>query len=488
MPLYSKLYIAWFMMLLSVGVSVSIRVSAQEQPAQGIAQPQKKTQKIVESEIKKNQASNQASNQANNQLSWRQFPEVKILLDQGKIQEAIQLLTTYQVQHENDPDYFNILGVLHLKNKNYTQAASAFERVVLLQTDNAGAWLDLAIANSEAGNFDLAISYFDYIQASLSPPPKVQTVINSYQQRIKRAKRLVAPWQHSAEMMLGYDTNANSGLLNNQIRVTYQGTEIDLELDKNYQPRADGYKQLNVNTRYQGNWSGKRLDFYLGAQQKTFFKEHQYSFLDVSSNVSLQKVTNYGDYGMAIGAQQFILANKALLNNYTMTFNAEHNFGECRMNYAIEAEARRYKHAITLNGNAIWLQLANTCVFPGLIVPIQTNIVLKKGRDHPEGFRPGGETDRSELMARLSANVYKQIRLDFSVNLSKAKDSEGYSVLLDNNAIRETLRRNVRLQINMPLFEDGVMTLGVEKNVMQSNLSLFRQKGQVINIGYQKRF
>jgi hypothetical protein len=32
------------------------------------------------------------------------------------------------------------------------------------------------------------------------------------------------------------------------------------------------------------------------------------------------------------------------------------------------------------------------------------------------------------------------------------------------------------------------MTLGVEKNVMQSNLSLFRQKGQVINIGYQKRF
>jgi tetratricopeptide (TPR) repeat protein len=470
MNICSRFFISGLLMLLS------ICVNAQEQMAD-------------EKQTQKKEPSTQATNEhKNEQLSWQQFPEVKNLLELGKIQEGILLLVSYQPQHENDPNYFNILGVLYLKNKNYPQAASAFERVVLLQSDNAGAWLDLAISHSEAGNFDAAISYFDYIQASLSPPPKVQTLINSYQQRIKRAKRLLAPWQHSAEMTIGYDTNANSGLLNNQIRVTYQGTEIDLELDKNYQPRADGYKQLIINTRYQGNWSGKKVDFYLGAQQRTFFKEHQYSFIDLNSNVSLQKTTSYGDVGITAGAQQFILANKALLNNYTVAFNLERNLGQCRMNSAIETEARRYKHAISLNGNALWLQLANTCVFSNLVMPIQTNIVLRKGTDRPEGFRAGGKTNRTELMARLSANVYKQVRLDFSVNLAKAKDSEGYSVLLDNNAIRETLRRNMRLQFNMPLFEDDMVTLGIEKNGIQSNLSLFRQKGQVINIGYQKRF
>ena len=488
MTLHTRIILYCFMMLQSISISAQSQI-LQEQKNLGKNEKKVETLNVQASSVQASEnVSFQQNTQENNQLSWKQYPEVKALLDQGKIQEAIVLMGSYQTRHENDPDYFNILGVLHLKNKNYAQAASAFERVVLLQSDNAGAWLDLAISNSEAGNFDAAISYFEYIEASLKPPPKVQQLISSYQQRIKRAKKLLAPWQHSAEMILGYDTNANSGLLNNQIRVTYQGTVIDLDLDKDYKPRADAYKQIILNTRYQGNWTGKRVDFYLGAQQRAFFKEHQFSFIDLNSNLNLQKITNYGDYGVVLGAQQFILANKALLNNYTLAFNAEHNVGQCRMNYALEAEARRYKRATSLNGNALWLQVANTCVLPNVIVPIQAHIVLKRGSDKPEGFRAGGKTDRAELMARLSANVYKQIRLDLSFNLSKAKDSEGYSVLLENNAIRETLRRNIRLQFNMPLYEDGMMTLGIEKNVIQSNLSLFRQKGQVFNIGYQKRF
>ena len=105
------------------------------------------------------------------------------------------------------PEFDYLLGVAALDSGKLEEAIIAFERVLALIPNHAGAQMDLARAYYAAGSFDLAEGAFVKLRES-NPPPAAQQAINRYLEAIQSRKRQTqAGWSGFGELGLGYDTN-----------------------------------------------------------------------------------------------------------------------------------------------------------------------------------------------------------------------------------------------------------------------------------------
>src|SRR4029079_17875197 len=90
------------------------------------------------------------------------------------------------------------------------EAIIAFERVLALIPNHAGAQMDLARAYYATGSFDLAEAAFLKLQAS-NPPPAAQEAIRRYLDALQaRKKQLQAGWTGFGELGWGYDSNISA--------------------------------------------------------------------------------------------------------------------------------------------------------------------------------------------------------------------------------------------------------------------------------------
>ncbi len=130
----------------------------------------------------------------------------KLLLENNPKQAYMELIKL-EGQLAGKADYDYLLGVAALDSGKIDDAIVAFERVLAVNPNHAGAQMDLARAYFMAGSFDLAESAFRQLAAS-NPPPVAQQTINRYLEAIQARKRqTTAGWSGWAELGLGYDDN-----------------------------------------------------------------------------------------------------------------------------------------------------------------------------------------------------------------------------------------------------------------------------------------
>lgn len=422
------------------------------------------------------------------QVDVAAFPDVKALLDQTRVADAILALESKQPQHENNPRFFNLLGVLYLQQKQFASAAAAFERVVLIQSDNAGAWLDLAIANAEAGEFTQANQYFDYIEASHRPSAQILRMIATYRARMQKQIDDHKPWRNQFEYFVGRDTNANSGLLVSHITVTFEGKSIDLLLDEQYKAHPDTFRQVSNRSHFQSRLLGQNFGFDLSLTNRSFTKEHVYSYTDASLGMTLGHNFDGFDAGIAGSVEHFIWGNRSLLNNSETSLFVEKNFGPCQLSYVLDYESRRYVSTANLNARSLWSNIAGSCQRHMGAYQWEAAVVARRANDKPVVFRAGGATSRQENILRLSLKTPSALRADLSFSFGRAADEEGYSALLENNARRVVQRRNYRFQLSYPLWKDWLAFAAYEDNRNDSNLVLFRQRGRNISAGVRLNY
>ena len=426
--------------------------------------------------------------QALAKLNVDAFPEVKKLLEQNQFQAAIALLDQLLPQYENDASYFNLLGVLHLHQKSFHNAASAFERVVLIQSDNAGAWLDLAIANAEAGNYVIARQYFDYIETTLQPPPAVAAIIAQTRARIRARENLARHWSGKFDAQLGIDSNANSGLLDKNIAVTFQGGRLEIPIDSAYAARPDSFRHVTLQSNYQTMLGGEQFFWNANAVSHHFTNEHHFSSYDFSTNASLVHRTKALDFGVAVNAEHFVLGKRSLLNNQNFSVFFERSWEDCQANLVFEHEWRRYRANHILDGDTIWKNLAYSCAAHTRWGAFQNTVVVRHGTDRPLRSRPGGKASRRELIVKTAWRSQRAFRIELSAHLAQAQDAEGYSPLLENNAARYVFRRGYQAQMQIPTAERWSLVVNWSRNASVSNLALFRQRGSSFSLGLQKQF
>jgi len=129
------------------------------------------------------------------------------LLNESNPKQAYMELIALEGQLAGNIDFDYLLGVAALDSGKIDDAIIAFERVLAVNPNHAGAQMDLARAYFVAGSFDLAEAVFRQLAQS-NPPTVAQQTINRYLEAIQARKRQTTPgWSGYAELGLGYDDN-----------------------------------------------------------------------------------------------------------------------------------------------------------------------------------------------------------------------------------------------------------------------------------------
>jgi tetratricopeptide (TPR) repeat protein len=131
----------------------------------------------------------------------------KAALAAGDARRAYGELAPLQDRLSGQPEYDYLLGVASLDSGRIDEAIIAFERVLALMPNHAGAQMDIARAYYAAGSFDLAEAAFLKLRAS-NPPPAAQQAISRYLEAIdSRKAQTRAGWTGFGELGIGYDSN-----------------------------------------------------------------------------------------------------------------------------------------------------------------------------------------------------------------------------------------------------------------------------------------
>jgi tetratricopeptide (TPR) repeat protein len=133
--------------------------------------------------------------------------KARALIASGNAREAFAELSRLQGQLGGTPEFDYLLGVAALDSGRNDEAIIAFERVLALMPNHAGAQMDLARAYYASGSIDLAEAAFVKLRAS-NPPPAAQQAIARYLEAIHQRKReSQAGWLIHSELGTGYDSN-----------------------------------------------------------------------------------------------------------------------------------------------------------------------------------------------------------------------------------------------------------------------------------------
>lgn len=129
------------------------------------------------------------------------------LLATGNAKQAYAELQAVADKLAGNIEFDYLLGVAALDSGKIDEAVIAFERVLAINPNHAGAKLDLARAYFTSGAFDLAEATFENLKLS-NPPPLALQSINRYLAAIQERKKVTRSGLTGyGELSLGYDSN-----------------------------------------------------------------------------------------------------------------------------------------------------------------------------------------------------------------------------------------------------------------------------------------
>lgn len=159
------------------------------------------------------------------------------LMDEGKPAQAFALLEPLESAHAGEVKFDYLFGIAALDSGHPDRATIAFERVLAVDPNFAGARLDLARAYFAMGSDDLAKSELDTVMQS-NPPENVRAIVARYNAAIEARKSKLQP------TLVGY-VEAGGGTDSNISAVTsnFTGGVLQAYNIPNVQPTGNSIKR-----------------------------------------------------------------------------------------------------------------------------------------------------------------------------------------------------------------------------------------------------
>jgi len=132
------------------------------------------------------------------------------MIRDGRALDAFDLLSPYEFEYAGEVEFDYLLGLALLDSGEPGKSVFAFQRVLAVDPNFAGARLELARAYFDVSQFDLAQGEFITLQ-NQSPPANVQLVIAEYLAAIQNRKLSKKEGLSGfVQFGLGSDSNANN--------------------------------------------------------------------------------------------------------------------------------------------------------------------------------------------------------------------------------------------------------------------------------------
>lgn len=169
-----------------------------------------------------------------------ELSQADALVKAGKPAEAYALLAPLEDKYAGDPQFDYLLGIAALDSGKADKATLAFERVLAVSPNFAGARLDMARAYFQLGDFPRAKAEFEAVQLQ-GPPPAAQATIQRYLELIaQREKAQRTRFTAFAEFTLGRDDNVNNSTSTALVGIPALGN-VQFTLASTNVQRADNY-------------------------------------------------------------------------------------------------------------------------------------------------------------------------------------------------------------------------------------------------------
>ena len=405
-------------------------------------------------------------------------------------------------------------GVQALEERRFSEARVAFLQAISADPTFAGAWLDLAIAAEAEGDSVQAEEFLTILEARFNLPPAIARGVASLRSRIQAERVLPGAdwrWRALAQAGGGHDTNANAGLALKDLTLTLPGGGVALPLSASQQPRADYYALSSLSADGWRKLGDGQLEVSGSVRARANADVHDFDTAEIHAGVAYVSAAPpfnglagralTGPWRVGMNAQQLRLGGNPLLNG--VGFSALHAWKHlsCGPQAGLELDFRHFPVAPNLDSRLVWLSAGGACDSPWLGSNGRLGVQLRTGREMARGNyfsdrgRPGGDTRHTELTLshRWSwAGRNGTHRLEAQAQWAHARDTEGYSPLLADNARRRLTRATGAVAYTLPLQpsvadnDAWLATLALQTFEQRSNLELFRLKGTLLQLTVQR--
>ena len=342
------------------------------------------------------------------------------LMKQGKAAEAYSLLEPFEFEQSGNIKFDYLLGIAALDSGKPDKATIAFERVLAVDPNFAGARIDMGRAYFALGDFTRAKTEFETVLTQ-NPPPAARATIDKYMVAIEKqesAKKTKGTGY--IEASVGHDSNVNYATSQSQIGVPALGNLI-FTLNPTGVKSPDDYLgfALGGEVNHQVN---PTLGLYAGAdvhsRSNSTQSQFNYNSFDARAGVALGEGANVVRLGVLGGRYELDGRN----NRDTDGVNAEwrHLINPANQLSAFGQYARfRFEPTISVNNfdqstyGANWLHIINDgkgLVSASLFTGDERAPLRADGGKRFNGLRLGGQVqlnEKTELFAGLGAQFSK---------------------------------------------------------------------------------
>lgn len=408
----------------------------------------------------------------------KDYPAVQNTLTAEGPLAAYQEMGRLLPPDSRDARAWALLGELALAAHQAKPAELALEQAVLLDPDLAGAWVDLSLALLELGEARQARQYLDYVQQEFAPNPAIKDALQQLGGQADQLRAAQERWHYAATMGGGFDSNANNGLRSTSLILTSGADLLPLTLNPNFLARGSAFGVVGLEGHREQplpdtDWT---LNYGYSLLQKQFANVSAFSSTEVVLHLQGSRPSQTGGNWILGGqVENYLLGGSEFLGVVRATVAQDLPWGDCRLMPGAELEERRNYLDLTLSGRVWWMFGQATCQRGAWM----SGATLRYGLDQAIFDRVGGTTDRAEGYFYVGKFLTEAIQARATAGYTWAQDRSGYNPLLENNAIRHLshwLGRAELIQRWAPQWE-GV--LSVERNVIDSNLTLFQQNDWV---------
>ena len=346
--------------------------------------------------------------------------KAEALMKQGKAAEAYSLLEPFEFEQSGNIKFDYLLGIAALDSGKPDKATIAFERVLAIDPNFAGARVDMGRAYFALGDFTRARTEFETVLTQ-NPPAAAKVTIDNYLAAIEKqesAKKTKTTGYFEATV--GHDTNVNFATSQSQIAVPALGNLI-FTLNQTGVKAPDDYLGFGLGGEV-SHQVNPTLGLYAGADVRSRSNSTQDRFdsisLDARAGIAMGEGANVFRLGVLGG--KFELDGKN--NRDTDGVNAEwrHLINPANQLSAFGQYARyRFEPTISVNNfdqstiGANWLHIINDgkgLVSASLFTGDENAPERADGGKRFSGLRLGGQVqlnEKTELFAGLGAQFSK---------------------------------------------------------------------------------
>lgn len=384
----------------------AINAKSSEAPAAPVVVPVAKPEEKTAPEVKSTTLS--AEEIAKVQAFEKTLNDADVLINAGKPAEAFQLLAPFDFEYSGNVRFDYLLGISALDSGLPDKATLAFERVLAVDPNFAGARLDMARAYFSLGDMPRARTEFEAVLKQ-DPPEAARLTIDKYLLAISESEKS-KNLQLSVylETSVGRDTNVNNSTSQSKIAVPAFGN-LEFTLNPTNLKTADFYYTAaaggDINYTFSEQWGVYGgVDYRKRGNKK--LTDFDTDSIDTRAGASL----SLGDHVIRMGATYGTYSTAGVPNrdaygltgDYKYSINPTNQlnaFGQYGMNRFVDEamKANDFNQTVLGTGFMHMFEDGKSVVFANLNMALENGVKDRADGDKTGyGVRVGGQTSFTE--------------------------------------------------------------------------------------------